>query len=105
MADQRPNGNGNGNGHASVLTREAFEDATAYPLLTDDMGAYDRPDASATQRGAGASGIGRLVDGAIRDVLAWRPKADDPKAFVSALNQAFDLRQVEGHVEWDWVQR
>src|SRR3954469_16666190 len=107
MADQdKPirsgNGAGNGNG-AQVLTREAFEDATAYPLLTDDITSYDRSGSGSSQMGG--SGIGRVVDGAIRDVLAWRPKDDDPKGFVSALTQAFELYQVEGHTEWKWVQR
>src|SRR5436190_1798316 len=90
------NGDSNG-GHP--LTREAFEEATAYPVLTDDITSYDRADTGSSGGRTGSSGIGRLVDGAIRDVLAWRPKEDDPKGFVSALNQAFELYDVEGHTE------
>jgi hypothetical protein len=72
-------------------------------LLTDDITSYDRTGPGASQMGG--SGIGRVVDGAIRDVLAWRPKEDDPKGFVSALTQAFEIYDVEGHTEWKWVQR
>jgi hypothetical protein len=46
-----------------------------------------------------------MADRAIREVLSWRTKSDDPKGFVGALNQAFSLKDVEGHVEWTWTPR
>lgn len=106
MAETTTPTRSNGSNGAHPLTREAFEDATAYPLLTDDMASYDRGGSAAvTGGGSGTAAIGRVVDGAIRDVLAWRPKEGDPKGFVSALTQAFELYDVEGHTEWKWVQR
>ena len=45
------------------------------------------------------------ADRAIREVLSWRAKSDDPKGFVGALNQAFDLKEVEGHTEFTWTPR
>jgi hypothetical protein len=46
-----------------------------------------------------------LADKAIREVLSWRTKTDDPKGFIGALNQAFDLKEVEGHTEYKWTPR
>ena len=62
----------NGNNGGGPVTLDAFQKATAYPILTDEITAYDRSDTATSGRG-GTSNIGRLVDGAIRDVLAWRP--------------------------------
>jgi len=64
----------------------------AFPLLTTD-GAGGRGQA------AGAVDQGPAVAAAIRDVLGWRPRAADTKAFNAALTASFDLKQVEGHVE------
>lgn len=98
--------NGNGKG-IDPRTREALEDATAYPILTESIDTGGTVQTSTLPGGGGSGGapIGRIVDAAIRDVLAWRPRPGDPKAFVSALTQAFELKDVEGHVEWKWLPR
>jgi hypothetical protein len=46
-----------------------------------------------------------MAENAIRDVLSWRAKTDDPKSFVMALNQSFALKDVEGHTEFTWTPR
>ncbi len=46
-----------------------------------------------------------MVEGAIRDVLGWRPKPGDPKGFVAALTQSFTCLDVEGHTECKWNER
>lgn len=47
----------------------------------------------------------QVVDGVLRDVLGWRPRTQDPKAFVDALSSTFQLNLVEGHVESRYVPR
>ncbi|WP_188781814.1 hypothetical protein [Nocardioides phosphati] len=49
--------------------------------------------------------LGPQVETALRDVLGWRPRPDDPAAFTNALNAAFRLRRVQGHTEADFVPR
>ena len=46
-----------------------------------------------------------MVEGAIREVLGWRPKPSDPKGFLSALTQSFDCLDVQGHTECKWNER
>lgn len=45
------------------------------------------------------------VAAAIKDVLGWRPRPQDPRAFSAALAASFELRTVEGHVEARHVAR
>ena len=87
-----------------ILT--AVEDATRYPILTEEV-SFPRPSAPGAPGGAGtgAAPPGQSVDAVIRQVLGWRPKAGDVKGFVAALNQAFSLREVEGHTEATWTPR
>jgi hypothetical protein len=49
--------------------------------------------------------LGQTADKAIREVLSWRTKSDDAKGFLTALGQAFDLKEIEGHTEWTWTPR
>ena len=72
-----------------------------FPELFIDMG----PSAARTTGAVTASPLGQLVDSALREVLAWRPRAGDPKGFVAALNQAFTISEVEGHTEFAWTPR
>lgn len=71
----------------------------AFPLLTTD----------AVSRSTAAAGIGGdqgpVVSAAIRDVLGWRPRAQDPKAFTAALSASFELSTVEDHVVARYVPR
>jgi hypothetical protein len=90
---------------ASNVAAEAEIDLQAYPVLTEEVPSeiVSRPPG-----GGGASGlapIGQLAENAIRDVLSWRTKANDPKSFILALNQSFALKDVEGHTEFTWTPR
>jgi hypothetical protein len=71
----------------------------AFPLMTTD--GVSR---SATSTGAGGD-QGPAVSAAIRDVLGWRPRVQDPKAFTAALSASFELSTVEDHVVARYVQR
>lgn len=50
-------------------------------------------------------GFNQMVEGALREVLAYRPRATDPRGFVAALNSAFTTVEVEGHTETRWTPR
>ncbi len=83
-------------------------DLQAYPVLTQDFSPANLPSATAPAAAGsvgGTSPLGLMADKAIREVLSWRTKSDDPKGFVGALNQAFALKEVEGHTEWTWTPR
>jgi hypothetical protein len=59
-----------------------------------------------SRRGSAVPGdLGPQVESALRDVLGWRPRAEDPGAFTSALTAAFRLEVVEGHVRSEFVPR
>jgi len=65
----------------------------AFPLLTTE---------GAVRGGAPASGAADqtpTVTAVIRDVLGWRPRQQDTKAFTAALDASFELETVEGHIE------
>jgi hypothetical protein len=101
----RPGGGGGGsarNGDKAAI------DLQAYPVLTQDFSPGALPSATGpAQVGTigGTSPLGLAADKAIREVLSWRTRTDDPKGFLGALNQAFDLKEVEGHTEWSWTPR
>jgi hypothetical protein len=90
---------------ASNILAEAEVDLQAYPVLTEEVPSeiVSRPPSAGG--GSGVAPIGQLADNAIRDVLSWRTKANDPKAFLLALNQSFALKDVEGHTEFTWTPR
>ncbi|MGW6199988.1 hypothetical protein ACWF0M_27860 [Kribbella sp. NPDC055110] len=70
----------------------------AFPLMTADSVA----------RPANASGTGDqgpAVSAAIRDVLGWRPRVQDPQAFTAALSASFELSTFEDHVIAKYVPR
>ena len=86
--------------------QEADIDLQAYPVLTEEVPSdiVSRPP-MAGGGGSGTAPIGKMAENAIRDVLSWRAKADDPKSFLLALNQSFALSDVEGHTEFKWTPR
>src|SRR5690349_16784565 len=84
---------------------EGVSDLQSYPILTSDVGSTGAPTPGATGGRAGGAPIGQIAENAVRDALGWRPKTNDPKNFVAALNQSFALKDVEGHVEWTWMPR
>jgi hypothetical protein len=89
---------------------EALIDTSTYPVLTEPVsfpyptggGAGGGTPGGAAVRGAA---LGPMVEGAIREVLGWRPKPTDPKGFLSALTQSFDRLDVQGHTECKWNER
>jgi hypothetical protein len=93
---------------------EAVIDSSTYPVLTEPV-SFPYPTGGGagggTPGGPGAGGAGRvaalgpMVEGAIREVLGWRPKRGDSKGFVAALTQSFDCLDVEGHTECRWNER
>jgi hypothetical protein len=79
------------------------EDAVTYPILTKEVSSSGRSRRNGDGSGPSSGGsLTRSAQGAIRDLLGWRYRADDPKGFLAALNKAVDLKEVEGHVEWTW---
>jgi hypothetical protein len=88
-----------------ATAQEAEIDLQAYPVLTEEIPAdvISRPPSAGP--GTGIAPIGKMAENAIRDVLSWRAKTDDPKSFLMALNQSFALTDVEGHTEFKWTPR
>ena len=86
--------------------QESEVDLQAYPVLTEEMPSdiISRPSGGGGG-GGGYAPIGKMAENAIRDVLSWRTKTDDPKSFILALNQSFQLTDVEGHTEFKWTPR
>ncbi|TCC24588.1 hypothetical protein [Kribbella speibonae] len=70
----------------------------AFPLMTTDS--VGRP---ATSSGTGDQAP--TVSAAIRDVLGWRPRVQDPQAFTAALSASFELSTFEDHVVAKYVPR
>jgi hypothetical protein len=77
----------------------AVNAATAFPVLTEDVSYPASPSKN------GSSQLGQIAMKAIADVLGWKPKVNDPKAFVGALNASFSCQEVEGHTECVWTPR
>jgi hypothetical protein len=87
--------------------RNSAENIAAYPLLTSEV-TPAAPAAPAYPSVGGVGGMGsfqRTIDGAFREVLGRMPRAGDPRSFVSALKQSFELSYVEGHTEFKWTPR
>jgi hypothetical protein len=88
--------------------RNVVEEAVTYPLLTKGVNGYAGSRNGHMPGGNGGydgSPLTHTAQGAIRDLLGWRYRADDPKGFLAALNKAVDLKQVEGHLESSWKAR
>jgi len=87
-------------GGSAPLERGGLPDPFTYPILTEQV-AFPAP----TPAIPGVAPLGLVVEGAIRQVLGWRPKTGDSKGFVAALNQSFSLSEIEGHTEVTWTPR
>ena len=61
-----------------------IDDIQSYPILTEEVSFAQAP-RSGTPPAPGTAALGQIVESALRDILAWRPKASDPKGFVAAL--------------------
>jgi hypothetical protein len=85
-----------------------LKDIDAYPVLTEEVGYPPSPVSRPVGMPStvpGTAPIGQVATKAIADVLGWKLKDGDAKGFVGALTQAFTLKDVEGHVESQWVPR
>ena len=102
-ADVLFNGNG-ANGSSSRAARESEIDATAYPILTEEV-SFPAAPSQTVLSAPGSAPLAQIVDGALRQVLNWRPKDGDAKGFAAAPNQAFELKDFEGHTTWRWTPR
>ena len=81
----------------------ALEEALTYPLLTKGVNGHGGGSRNGSDSGGGS--LTATAQGAIRDLLGWRYRADDAKGFLAALNKAVDLKEVDGHVESTWKAR
>lgn len=93
------------------VARESIIDATAYPLLTEEV-AFPAGPVSVPGRGIGmpsrtgaGQGLMQTAASAVSDVLGWKANSGDPKGFLGALTQSFSLTEVEGHIESAWNPR
>lgn len=86
--------------------RNTAEDVFAYPLLTKQTGHGAGHGSSGTYETSGYAGsIGSTVHNALREVLSWRPRTDDPKGFVAALTHSFVCDEVDGRTLCKWRPR
>jgi len=95
-------------GHGPNGAARDLADIQSFSVLTQEMpigGVQSTTRSGPPSLMGGASPLAVTADRAIREVLSWRTKGDDPKGFMGALNQAFDLKQIEGHTEWTWTPR
>ncbi|QOJ22861.1 MAG: hypothetical protein HRU78_03680 [Gammaproteobacteria bacterium] len=87
---------------------EAVQEAVIYPTSINIRDASGYSSGSRSGEAAGFSGGGSLTSvaqGAMRDLLGWRYREDDPKGFLAALNKAIDLKEVGDRTEWVWMPR
>jgi hypothetical protein len=82
----------------------SIDEVPSFPILTEEIGSGRAP-RPATPVSPGTSQLGQIVDGALREVLGWRPRTTDSQGFVAALNQSFSVKEVGGHVEVKWTPR
>jgi len=73
------------------------------PVLTEEVDLAAR--AAPPRPGYGPGAAGQTVERTLRDVLGWRPRTNDPKGFLAALEQAFTCEEVQGHTECRWTPR
>jgi hypothetical protein len=79
------------------------DEALSFPVLTEEVGPIGAPGQGGTS--SGTSSLGQKVGIALREILGWRPRLNDPRGFLASLNQSFEVKEVEGHTEWAWRQR
>lgn len=87
-----------------VTTPSKFDELTAFPLMTESRGTVGGTP-SATRGMLTAGPLGQVVEGAIQQVLGWKPRNDDPKGFVGALTQSFKATEVDGTRQFTWMPR
>lgn len=72
-----------------------------YPLLTTSIGGG--PSSGGNGIVSGDDGpLAQIAARAVSQALGWKFKSGDTKGFTNALKQRFDLREMEGHIEWTY---
>jgi len=83
---------------------QAVESATAFPVLTEDIGSVGSPGTATPAAKPGS--YDTIVQGTLRDLLNWRPSATrDARGFVDALTQSFTCTEVGGRTVCTHVAR
>lgn len=100
----RTGGGSGGAARQGQQITESVTDLQSFPVLTEEVPSGG-PGRQTAIGPAGSAPIGQVAQNAIRDVLSWRTKTNDPKAFIAALNQSFALTDVEGHTVFAWTPR
>lgn len=90
------------NSHGQRRPQPPASDFTVFPILTEEV---DSSAVAGGRGGAGRGASGPVVDRALRQVLSWRPRKEDPKGFLTALNQSMTLKEVDGRSVWQWTPR
>ena len=78
-----------GKGKTARLTRDV-EDATSYPILTEEVGYRSSPVGLPSAGGSGISGgggLGQVAAKAVGDVLGWKTNSTVPKALLERLHR------------------
>lgn len=101
MATTNESGNPNSESDLQKITRQV-EDGVTYPILTREVDSLATAVGGTAPASGGSTSLGRVAQDTIRQVLGWRYRADDPRGFVAALSKTFQLREVEGHTEWEF---
>lgn len=92
-----------GSGAAVQGLSQAVEQISAFPLQTEPVSVEVTSTGGTGTTAPG--GLRQTVEGALREVLAWQGRTDDPKGFVSALKTAFTCEQVQGRRQCRWTPR
>lgn len=77
-----------------------IDDALSYPVITQEVDSSSRSSAPGT---SGGSQYAQVVQGALRDILGWRTRDNDPKGFMAALTQSFEPTEANGTTKWKWT--
>ena len=76
-----------------------------FPLLVDEVDLAGSTPGGRAGRVGGGAGSGQVVESALRDVLGYRARKEDPRGFLAALTQAFSCYEVRGQRECRWTPR
>lgn len=83
--------------------KKLADDALSFPVLTEEVNFPGGLGQVGTS--SGTAPLGQKVNIALREILGWRPRANDPRGFLASLNQSFEVKEVEGHLYWTWRPR
>src|SRR5262245_31504876 len=86
--------------NSNPATNGSAEDLSPFPILAEVV----NPVGGGTTAAAPGP-VGAVAENALREVLGWRPKATDPKAFLAALTQSFSVAEIDGVTTVRWQQR